>query len=52
MTPKLRITSWYLGRSIGVTKTPPESGDYFEVKIEGGPMLFWPIVPELRKAKA
>lgn len=50
---KLTLQSWYLARSLGVTKHPPEKGiDWIEVKIEGGPMLFWPIVPELRKAKA
>ena len=41
---KLVIRSWYLARSLGVTKTPPEAGvDYNEVKVEGGPMLFWPV---------
>ena len=41
---KLVIRSWYLARSLGVTKTPPEDGvDYIEVEVEGGPMLFWPV---------
>ena len=44
----LTLPSWYLARSLGVTKTPPE-GEYFAVVIEGGPMLFWPMFPELLK---
>lgn len=49
----LHIRSWYLAREIGVTKTPPLPGiDYFEVVIEGGPALFWPIVPEPAKTSA
>lgn len=42
---KLTIQSWYLARSIGVTKHPPET-EYIEVEVEGGPMLFWPLLPE------
>lgn len=48
---KLVIRSWYLARSLGVTKTPPDAGvDYIEVKVEGGPMLFWPVVSKADKA--
>jgi hypothetical protein len=47
------MRSWYLARSIGVTKTPPEDGvEYIEVKIEGGPMLFWPVVGKADVGKA
>ncbi len=43
----LLFRSWYLARSLGVTRTPPSSGvEYSEVKVEGGPLLFWPVVPE------
>ena len=48
---KLVIRSWYLARSLGVTKTPPETGvEYIEVKVEGGPLLFWPAVGGASKA--
>jgi len=48
---KLVIRSWYLARSLGVTKTPPEVGvEYIEVKVEGGPLLFWPAVGKANKA--
>ena len=48
---KLAIRSWYLARSLGVTKSPPQAGvDYIEVKVEGGPMLFWPVVGKADKA--
>lgn len=49
---KLTLQSWYLARALGVTKQIPSSGtEYFEVVIEGGPKLFWPITPELRKER-
>jgi hypothetical protein len=41
----LLIRSWYLARAIGVTKTVP-NGKYIEVKVEGGPPLFWPMQPK------
>jgi hypothetical protein len=44
----LLIRSWYLARAIGVTKTVP-SGQYIEVKVEGGPPLFWPIDAKLKE---
>jgi hypothetical protein len=48
---KLVIRSWYLARSLGVTKSPPEAGvDYIAVEVEGGPMLFWPVVGKADKA--
>ena len=48
---KLVIRSWYLARSLGVTKTPPEDGvEYIEVIVEGGPLLFWPAVGKTNKA--
>jgi hypothetical protein len=43
----LIIVSWPLARSLGVTRTPPSEGEeYIEVRVEGGPMLFWVLVPE------
>lgn len=47
----LHIRSWYLARSLGITKQPPEECDWIEVVIEGGPMLFWPLDPALRKER-
>jgi hypothetical protein len=48
---KLVIRSWYLARSLGVTKTPPEVGvEYIEVEVEGGPLLFWPVIGRANKA--
>lgn len=50
---KLHILSPLLAFALGVTRTPPSSGvEYIEVKIEGGPMLFWPIDKKLMKEKA
>lgn len=47
---KITLQSWYLARALGVTKQIPSSGtEYFEVVIEGGPKLFWPIDVKLRK---
>lgn len=46
------IRTWYLARALGVTKQIPSSGtEYFEVVIEGGPKLFWPLVPQLEKMR-
>jgi len=45
----IHIRSWYLARSLGITKQPPSECDWIEVVIEGGPMLFWPRVPEQAK---
>ena len=48
----LLIRSWYLARSLGVTKQPPDDGiKYFDVKIEGGPKLWWPKDAKLTKEK-
>lgn len=43
---RLAIRSWYLARDLGVTKTPP-AGAFIEVCVEGGPMLFWPLLVPL-----
>lgn len=50
---KLLITSWPIARWLGVTKSPPSPGEeYIEVKVEGGPPLWWVIEPKLLKEKA
>ncbi len=44
---KLTITSQPIAIFLGVTRTPPSEGEeYIEVRVEGGPLLFWPVVPE------
>lgn len=49
----LTIVSWPLARSLGVTRTPPSEGiEYIEVRVEGGPMLFWKMDPQVLKEKA
>jgi hypothetical protein len=45
----LRICSWYLARAIGVTRTPPDGAEFIEVKVEGGPPLFWPLVKRFER---
>jgi hypothetical protein len=50
---KLVIRSWYLARSLGVTKAPPLPGIlYLEIAIDGGPALFWPIVENPKETTA
>lgn len=42
---KVTIRSWYLARALGVTTKPPDIGtDYIEVRVEGGPPLFWTVI--------
>lgn len=44
-TIKLKMVSTPLAFSLGVRRLPP-IGEYLEILIEGGPMLFWPIVSD------
>ncbi|WP_183096965.1 hypothetical protein [Mesorhizobium sp. YM1C-6-2] len=42
---KVTIRSWYLARALGVTTKPPDIGaEYIEVRVEGGPPLFWTVI--------
>lgn len=49
----LTITSQPIAMFLGVTRTPPSEGEeYIEVRVEGGPPLWWVIEPKLLKEKA